>query len=193
MATPAHCLYCFDALSSSLERRSPLPLRQTIDLWDQYNDARLSETITVTTNTVSSDHAVTDEEDDELEEADDDDDEDEEPVSRPTRRLRTGFDRLIAPSPASGSSSSSVSTPSTSSSTRTPLSGFIGSSVNSSRSSVSLNPPLSSRVAAVEQKSPLFVTWNIVGRSGHKSLRGCIGTFEAQELDTGLRTYAMTS
>jgi AMMECR1 domain-containing protein len=37
------------------------------------------------------------------------------------------------------------------------------------------------------------VTWNTVSRSGNKSLRGCIGTFEAQELDEGLRNYALTS
>jgi AMMECR1 domain-containing protein len=37
------------------------------------------------------------------------------------------------------------------------------------------------------------VTWDTRGRSGQKSLRGCIGTFDAQELDDGLRTYALTS
>ncbi|KAI2603096.1 AMMECR1 domain-containing protein [Hypoxylon fragiforme] len=43
-------------------------------------------------------------------------------------------------------------------------------------------------------KSPLFVTWNTVSpRSGNTSLRGCIGTFEAQELDEGLSSYAITS
>ncbi|KAI6082046.1 AMMECR1 domain-containing protein [Hypoxylon rubiginosum] len=43
-------------------------------------------------------------------------------------------------------------------------------------------------------ESPLFVTWNTVSaRSGHTSLRGCIGTFEAQELDEGLSSYAITS
>ena len=43
-------------------------------------------------------------------------------------------------------------------------------------------------------ESPLFVTWNTVSpRGGHTSLRGCIGTFEAQELDQGLASYAITS
>ncbi|GAP88541.2 putative ammecr1 family protein [Rosellinia necatrix] len=43
-------------------------------------------------------------------------------------------------------------------------------------------------------ESPLFVTWNTVSSSsGHTSLRGCIGTFEAQELDEGLSSYAITS
>lgn len=43
-------------------------------------------------------------------------------------------------------------------------------------------------------ESPLFVTWNTVSsRSGHSSLRGCIGTFEAQELEDGLSSYAVIS
>ncbi|GAB1199052.1 hypothetical protein APSETT444_008386 [Aspergillus pseudonomiae] len=44
-----------------------------------------------------------------------------------------------------------------------------------------------------DQQYPLFVTWNTVSRSGRKSLRGCIGTFEAQELAAGLESYAITS
>ncbi|KTW29194.1 hypothetical protein T552_04102 [Pneumocystis carinii B80] len=40
---------------------------------------------------------------------------------------------------------------------------------------------------------PLFVTWNIISPSGHKSLRGCIGTFKPQPLKHGLRYYALTS
>ncbi|KAI1397050.1 AMMECR1 domain-containing protein [Hypoxylon fuscum] len=47
---------------------------------------------------------------------------------------------------------------------------------------------------SVITESPLFVTWNTVSpRSGNTSLRGCIGTFEAQELDEGLSEYAITS
>lgn len=43
-------------------------------------------------------------------------------------------------------------------------------------------------------ESPLFVTWNTVSsRSGDTNLRGCIGTFEAQELEDGLSSYAITS
>ena len=174
MASPAYGIYCFDALTSSLNNRPSLDLSQTIDLWNQYTEAKPSG----------------DEEDDEEEEGEDN--EDEGPVSSTTRRLRTGFDRLIVPSPASGSSASSSSTPS-SSSLRTPLS----TSVNSSRSSVSVNPQSSSSKAAtastIEDESPLFVTWNTIGRNGNKSLRGCIGTFEAQDLESGLKSYALTS
>ncbi|KAI0905968.1 AMMECR1 domain-containing protein [Ustulina deusta] len=43
-------------------------------------------------------------------------------------------------------------------------------------------------------ESPLFITWNTVSSgSGHTSLRGCIGTFEAQELEEGISSYAITS
>lgn len=38
--------------------------------------------------------------------------------------------------------------------------------------------------------SPLFVTWKI-GKD--KRLRGCIGTFNAMNLQSGLREYAITS
>ena len=41
---------------------------------------------------------------------------------------------------------------------------------------------------------PLFVTWNkhYPGEESHH-LRGCIGTFENQELEVGLQTYALTA
>ncbi|KAI0165276.1 AMMECR1 domain-containing protein [Hypoxylon sp. FL1284] len=52
---------------------------------------------------------------------------------------------------------------------------------------------LANSEAAITE-SPLFVTWNTVSaRTGNTSLRGCIGTFEAQELDEGLSSYAITS
>ncbi len=47
-------------------------------------------------------------------------------------------------------------------------------------------------VAAAPTASPLFVTWNTVSGRG-SALRGCIGTFEAQELSDGLASYARIS
>ncbi|KAH7322878.1 AMMECR1 domain-containing protein [Stachybotrys elegans] len=41
--------------------------------------------------------------------------------------------------------------------------------------------------------APLFVTWNTVEDDGDTSLRGCIGTFEAQPLSVGLPEYAVIS
>ncbi|KAG8630249.1 hypothetical protein KVT40_001868 [Elsinoe batatas] len=88
--------------------------------------------------------------------------------------------RLLNPS--SSSSTSSLST-TRSSNSSTPADS--GSSKASSVSSLPRTPK--------EASHPLFVTWNTVSKSGHKSLRGCIGTFEPLPLAQGLRSYALTS
>ena len=36
MATLAHCAYCFESLSASLEKRQPLSLAEVEELWDKY-------------------------------------------------------------------------------------------------------------------------------------------------------------
>ncbi|CZT39957.1 related to ammecr1 protein [Rhynchosporium secalis] len=61
-----------------------------------------------------------------------------------------------------------------------PTSAFTPSSTSSSSASII--------------ESPLFVTWNTVSPgSSHRSLRGCIGTFESQELSSGLESYTLIS
>ncbi|KAI9798584.1 MAG: hypothetical protein M1833_004721 [Piccolia ochrophora] len=183
MATSAHCLFCFETLLASLDSRPPLTLPQIQELWQKYTSAQRE-----------TQGEEQDEEQEELDTDDSPDQDDEEPISR-RRRLRTHLDRLAVPSPASGASSSSPSTVSTSS-TRTPTSSGLGSSSNSSSSSFfsfgrkahrRQQPP------ARDEDRPLFVTWNTISRAGNKNLRGCIGTFEAQELESGLRNYALTS
>ncbi|KAI1152474.1 AMMECR1 domain-containing protein [Nemania diffusa] len=83
-------------------------------------------------------------------------------------------------------SSSSASGPSTPSSGST-----LSLDSDTPATSTSSLPTTEARVIT---ESPLFVTWNTVSPgSGHTSLRGCIGTFEAQELDEGLSSYAITS
>lgn len=104
--------------------------------------------------------------------------------------------RLLAPSPSTASSSSVPSATSSTPSLRDGASS--ATSKSSSRSSFfSLPRRLTGRnrkPARTETEDyPLFVTWNTVRRDGSKNLRGCIGTFEAQELDDGLRSYALTS
>lgn len=42
-------------------------------------------------------------------------------------------------------------------------------------------------------ETPLFITWNTKSARYGYSLRGCIGTFEPQELEDGLSSYAITS
>jgi uncharacterized protein (TIGR00296 family) len=73
-----------------------------------------------------------------------------------------------------------------------------GLSSASSGSTMSLNadtPATStSSLPTTITESPLFVTWNTLSpRTGRASLRGCIGTFQAEELDEGLSSYAITS
>ncbi|PKS07133.1 hypothetical protein jhhlp_005733 [Lomentospora prolificans] len=44
------------------------------------------------------------------------------------------------------------------------------------------------------RESPLFITWNVVSQpDGYRALRGCIGTFEDQDLEDGIASYALTS
>ena len=75
--------------------------------------------------------------------------------------------------PGSGSSSKGTATPA------------------SSKTSLSSNA--SSGKPRPHGEYPLFVTWNQhSARTGEKSLRGCIGTFAAQELERGLQSYALT-
>jgi len=92
------------------------------------------------------------------------------------------IDRLTAnPSPASSSSSSVL--PARSAASSTPSLASNASSVTSQSSSI-ISPT---------DKYPLFVTWDKEDvRSGHKSLRGCIGTFEAKnDLNDTLKNYSL--
>ncbi|KAI0005767.1 AMMECR1 domain-containing protein [Xylariaceae sp. FL0662B] len=83
-------------------------------------------------------------------------------------------------------------------STDTSSSSFSSSASGSSISLATETPATSTTsladAPALVAESPLFVTWNIVSpRTGDTSLRGCIGTFDAQELDQGLADYAVIS
>ena len=89
--------------------------------------------------------------------------------------------RLLSPATPSSASSSADSTPTTGASS---AAGSAGTSVSS----------LSSTLQQEDEAPafPLFVTWNTLSRGGEKRLRGCIGTFEALELEEGLGSYALT-
>lgn len=183
MATLAHCAYCFEILSASIEKRQPLHLKQVEELWDKYNAPS------------DEDEAEHHDDDDDDEDGDEDMEEAPAPEQRTTSSLRpAAISRLLAPSPRSSSSSSVPSTASSVSVNGT--SSSAATSKSSSRSS--FFSALGRRSKPTESPSsyadyPLFVTWNTVSRSGHKLLRGCIGTFEGQKLDDGLRSYALTS
>jgi hypothetical protein len=175
MATTAHCAFCFECLSGSLEKRKPLSLQEVEGLWEQYESAG----------------------DDEVEQAGTEEAE-TEAASKPTTEpyKPAAISRLLN---TSGSSSSSSNVPSASSSTPSlaTASSSSAASRSSSRTSLFSLPKGLSRgvkkTGADVEAYPLFVTWNTVSKSGRVSLRGCIGTFEAQELDDGLRDYALTS
>ncbi|KAF2774083.1 hypothetical protein EJ03DRAFT_386941 [Teratosphaeria nubilosa] len=177
MATRAHCAYCFETLAARLEHRQPLKLTQVEDLWEEYHASNSK-----------------DGEEDELE---DDESEDAEMMDAVVDTAAAAAARPAAISkllnretaPSAGSSSSSLpSTKSTTSSTPNSESG-----ANTPATSQSSLPSLARGSRTRREEHPLFVTWNTISKSGHKNLRGCIGTFEPQELEYGLRSYALTS
>ena len=64
--------------------------------------------------------------------------------------------------------------------------------------SASSTPPLATHFDTLLKNEafppcPLFITWNTRRNPSRKELRGCIGTFQAQPLDNGLKTYALTA
>ncbi|KAK4178508.1 AMMECR1 domain-containing protein [Triangularia setosa] len=91
-------------------------------------------------------------------------------------KLSPALRRLAASSSSSSTSSSSSSSLSLSSSTPA--------------TSISSSPaPPEEEITS----SPLFITWNTNHPRHGYILRGCIGTFEAQPLTTGLSSYALIS
>ncbi|KAF6810528.1 ammecr1 family protein [Colletotrichum musicola] len=144
MATVEHCLYCFEALASHLEKRRGLSLKEIQRSWPEYAK-------TLSPGLADGKDA--------------------------SKKLLPALQRLAEPASDSGSASSASS---------------ISLPVETPETSVD-------SLAEAEDddditESPLFVTWNTVSpRSGHRSLRGCIGTFEPQDLEDGLSSYALTS
>ncbi|KAK2763747.1 hypothetical protein FQN54_009363 [Arachnomyces sp. PD_36] len=127
-----------------------------------------------------------------------DDDEDTEDTDAPATRSQKDKLKLPRISRLQGlspSGSSTASTPSSLSSTssRSTLTNASSVSSPSSHTSAFVSQLGSKPSPTAGQTFPLFVTWNTLSRHGHKSLRGCIGTFDGQELEEGLKSYALTS
>ena len=185
MASTAYCAYCFEVLAASLERRETLTLRQVEALWAKYKDSSQAEDDGEELDNY--DVEMTEDEHDE----DQDEDEDEiklESIERESSSLQpSSISRLQISSPATGSS-----TPSTLSTTSSQA-ALDGTSKSSSKSSFFSFSHKSQPAPRKEEEHSLFVTWNTVSSRGHKSLRGCIGTFDTLPLSEGLKTYAMTS
>ncbi|KAK3689820.1 AMMECR1 domain-containing protein [Podospora appendiculata] len=174
MATIEHCLYCFEALAAHLENRKAMTLSEVEKSFAEY---------TKTLDAAASS------------------DDDETTIHGSLAKRLPALRRLAATSTSTSSSSSSSSSIGDSSSSL-PL-----TTPSSTSSTTSLQPPslLSSDAADTPATSicptppppitasPLFVTWNTVTPRQGTNLRGCIGTFEAQPLSTGLSSYALTS
>jgi AMME syndrome candidate gene 1 protein len=220
MATPAHCLYCFETLAASLEHREGMSLRQVTALWDAYKASQAPATEAEEEEAEEDEGAVI--QDGDMATGKNIEAEIEQELSSLRANIKSA-NRLHVPLSSHSSSSSTPLSTSTSSSSRTPTSelgssssssadffassGGSGSGSGTGGSSRPLNLPHTTarassrrhhdRDLASQQKeyeeSPLFVTWNTVSSRGHKTLRGCIGTFEPQELESGLRSYALTS
>ncbi|RAL10856.1 AMMECR1 domain-containing protein [Aspergillus homomorphus CBS 101889] len=170
MATTAHCYYCFESLAASYQRRKPIDLASVEELWECHEQFKRLSVL---------------QDNEETESLSVDDDEEPTGNGRPQKIKLPGVNRLQSDSTSTttpSSLNSSHSTLTTSTTLTTPGS----SSLSDTASGRSRREP-------EKQEYPLFVTWNTISRHGHKSLRGCIGTFEAQELSEGLRDYALTS
>ncbi|EXJ90242.1 hypothetical protein A1O1_03341 [Capronia coronata CBS 617.96] len=199
MASPAHCFYCFETLAASFKHRDPPTLQKVLDLYEAYKAKALPQDEATEADEeedveMESHVAGNDANDNHNEEEDDDEDGAHEEIQRIERRT-VGKSALQPPSisrlqaRSSSSRSSSTSSPSIFS----PSSSNSQLTTPSSATSIKSVPPTYASQVSATESYPLFVTWNTVSRSGHKSLRGCIGTFEALPLASGLSTYALTS
>lgn len=174
MATPAHCLYCFEVLAADLEDRKSMTLEEVQKSFADY-----------------------------LRSTGDGEADDDKAAKNPTKRL-PALQRLAhssssstssgAASPASSSSTTSLQqAQAQSQSQRSPQAPPGAGGTDTPNTSVSSLEPAAAAGADELDESPLFVTWNILqGRHGY-NLRGCIGTFEPLPLEEGLASYALTS
>lgn len=215
MATPAHCYYCFENLYASFQSNKTLPQLSVIErLWEDFeasketalganldvavevlaeSDEKNKERTTVDTDGGDKEHSEGDEA---LYGSEDGG----QTTSPPSDTLQApSIRRLQGDSSSSRSSSSSTPSALSSSSSRSVLTGTTSmTSTTSPRSASSLDSQPKSyseklRDDPPAMQYPLFVTWNTISRSGQKNLRGCIGTFEPQDLPSGLSSYARTS
>ncbi|KAL2835009.1 AMMECR1 domain-containing protein [Aspergillus cavernicola] len=185
MATPAHCYYCFESLAASYDGNNPINLAAVEELWGRYEQFKQlsalednGELLLSEESDVPGQRLVNDSEES---------GQGGQITSRPQANKLPSIDRLQA----QVVSDSSVSTTPSAMSNKSSSSIFSTVTTSSTVSSQFDTP--AGRQRLTDQKYPLFVTWNTLSNSGRKSLRGCIGTFEAQELSHGLNSYALTS
>lgn len=175
MASVEQCLFCFETLVAKLEGRPPMTLEEVQEAWLEYPKGD-EET--------SSDEA--------------DVDTNEAPASAIRASLKTQMSSTAASSASSSipgsSGSSKPSTPQSFATSAPPSRPPTTAPTKTEPTYLPTGQGRRSQQSKPITESPLFVTWNTVSpRSHNRSLRGCIGTFEPQDLDTGLRDYALTS
>jgi len=183
MASTAYAVYCFEVLAANLEKRQALTLDQVETLWAKYSKSSQAED-----DGEELDNYDVETTEDEHEEDEDEDEVKDGSLGRDSGSLQpAGISGLRISSPATGSS-----TPSTLSTTSSQA-ALDNTSKSSSKSSFFSFGRKQEPGPPKEAEHPLFVTWNTVSSRGYKSLRGCIGTFNAVPLSDGLKSYAMTS
>lgn len=195
MASPAHCFYCFETLYAAFGNRDPPSLALVEELWEEHENSKELATRAATASSLQ--NGVIDKVGVDSVGANEDD-EDTEDTDGPTTRSQKEKLKLPSISRLQGLSPSGSSTASTPSTLSTHSSNSALTNASSISSPSSYSPERLSQFGSKPSPSagqtfPLFVTWNTVSKHGHKSLRGCIGTFDAQELAGGLKSYALTS
>ena len=168
MASPAQCFYCFETLAAYFDDREPASLETIEDLWEQHGQIKKLNAIGNQEETAFLGEDKNGE------------------VNRPGNLRLPSISRLQ--SETSSESSSPATTPSLASNTSSVSTAITTPNVQSPPSEV---PGLGRRQRG-DRYYPLFVTWDTLTK-GRKSLRGCIGTFEAQELSEGLSSYSLIS
>ncbi|KAJ5943979.1 hypothetical protein N7516_004147 [Penicillium verrucosum] len=182
MANTAQCYYCFESLLASFEDRQPPTLAAVEALWEQHEQTKKLSSLEEQLEVEDTDQQQSVNEQDE----DDDCNQSIQSSSQPKKLQLPRISRLQS----QFSASSSAATSSSSSASNTSSNSLQSNSTNITTPSAVTETP---QLRSPDQRYPLFVTWNTLSRSGHKSLRGCIGTFEGQELAAGLKSYALTS
>lgn len=174
MANPAQCFYCFETLAASFDGREPAGLETIEELWEQHlqikklNAFRKKDEATSLGEDRSGEGLYI--------------------GDRPGNLRLPSISRLQSETSSTSESSSSPSPSATPSSMTTSATTITTPSVQSPPPET----PALGRWKRRDRNYPLFVTWDTLTR-GRKSLRGCIGTFEAQELEDGLSSYAIIS
>ncbi|QQK40991.1 AMMECR1 family protein [Penicillium digitatum] len=180
MANTAQCYYCFESLLTSFEDREPPTLVAVEALWEQHEQTKKLSSLEEQIEDDADQQPFINEQDE-----DDESNQSSQLSSQPKKLQLRSIGRLQSQFSASSSAATSSSSASNTSSN-----SLQSSSTNITTPSAVSNTP---QLRSPGQRYPLFVTWNTLSRSGHKSLRGCIGTFEGQELAAGLKSYALTS